>query len=107
MPKVRRLRRWFVLLAFVIALLGPAFWVVGPDGAGSAEEYVPVGLFVLMLFTPAFPFGVYVLPQFLAYFAVSYLIMRAIAKLRGSRRAVNSARSSGPKPLSSNVGRHR
>ena len=81
-------RRWFVWVSLVVALFAPAFWVVGPDGAGRSHEYVPVGMFVLMLFTPAFPFGVYVLPQFLAYFAGCYIVMRVIAAMKTSRRAV-------------------
>lgn len=77
--------RWLIPAALFVAFFGPVIRYAGPEGGGSPERYVPVGFFVLMLFTPAFPFGAYVLPQYLLYALGMYLMLRICFFVAGGR----------------------
>lgn len=57
-------------------MFGPVIVAVGPDGIVHPDEYMPVGFFVLVLFTPAFALGVFVLPQYIAYAVAAYLFIQ-------------------------------
>jgi hypothetical protein len=79
--EVRKRRpRWPLPLALVLASFGPALKLIGPDGMVSPHGYTPVGLFVVALFSPAFPFAVWGLPQYLLYAVPAWLLLRLVAR---------------------------
>lgn len=68
-------------MALVGALFGPIIQVAGPDGVVAPEQYIPVGLAIIGLFTPAFPLAIYVMPQYFMYAVPAYLLLRICVHL--------------------------
>jgi len=76
---------WLLFLAVALALFGPAWYLLGPDGVADPGGYVPVGLFLVLLPTPLFPIALSCLPQYLAYFVPTYIMIRIVAAAYRSR----------------------